>query len=124
MRQFDQAKEILTRVLKVESTCTEALFLLCWTLTANLVVQRNKTVGNPQEKSDTTAFSEQRTIPSAIPATATQNMASLQMAQDCLAILKKQVEQSELEYLAVSEELKDGTLECYNNHASIQSLST
>ena len=90
MRQFEQAKEILTNVLKVESTCTEALFLLCWTLTANLVVQRSKTARNPQENSDTTASSEERTVPDAAPDNAAQNMASLQMAQDCLAILKQQ----------------------------------
>ena len=77
MRQFEQAKEILTNVLKVEPTCTEALFLLCWTLTANLVVQRNKAAKKPQENSDTTAASEERTVPNATPDNATQNMASL-----------------------------------------------
>ena len=82
-------------MIKVESTCTEALFLLCWTLTANLVIQRNKTVGTTQENADA-ASSVWPVVPEVTPDNSTQNLASLQMAQDCLAILKRQTAKSAL----------------------------
>ena len=123
MRQFEQANEILTHVIKVESTCTEALFLLCWTLTANLVVQQNKTASKTQGNSETTASSVCPNFQETGPDNATQNMASLQMAQDCLAILKRKASKGELQ-IPTEEQTKVGRLECYSSQASVQSLST
>ena len=123
MRQFEQAKEILTNVIKVESTCTEALFLLCWTLTANLVIQRNKAASNTEENSETTAYSVVPAVQEVNLDNATQNLASLQMAQDCLAILKRQTSKGVLQ-ITTDQQTKVGTLECYPSQASVQSLST
>ena len=72
MRQFDHAQKQLTSVLKVESACSEALFLLCWMLTANLKQQlTNENISD----ADTTASADRRRVLASAQAAADLEMA-------------------------------------------------
>ena len=80
MREFDQAKHQLTSVLKVESACSEALFLLCWMLTTNL--KQRLANEDISDAVTTSSADRRRALASA------QNAADLEMAQECITTLR------------------------------------
>ena len=111
MRQFDQAQQILTSVLKVESTCPEALFLLCWMLTANLKLQQAQTVQNNSDM-ETSSNERHREL------NAAQNVVDLQMAEECLATLKR------MAFQTTDIDRDAPKIECVDSQESLNSLST
>ena len=42
MRQYSQAKDALEQILAIEHAQTEAIIILCWSLTSNLILEHNK----------------------------------------------------------------------------------
>jgi len=110
MREFDQAQHQLTSVLKVESACSEALFLLCWLLTANL--KQRLTNKNISDGDITASAERQKELTSA------QNAEDLEIAQECITTLRRNAFQQMADK---SDAIK---LELVDRRISMNSLST
>ena len=81
MRQYAQAKEALQAILSIEHAQTEAILLLCWSLTASIIVNYNEHCSSGSTQGGSNKFSSYGSL--------SENAEDLVMAQDCLKILGK-----------------------------------
>lgn len=78
-------------MLTVESACSEALFLLCWMLTANLKQRLANEDVNISDATTTSSADRRRALASA------QNATDLEMAQECITTLRTKASQELVE---------------------------
>ena len=83
MCQYNQARESLELILRIENNQTEALLILYWSLTANLVVEHNRLMTEKEVnlKGTTSRFSLN------VPMSSRVAREELRVAQECLKLL-------------------------------------